>query len=991
MFLRCFGCMNEIAEHTDVCPVCGYNKNFSENPKECLEPGYLLGGRFVIGKALGIGSFSVSYIAWDCVDEIPVTVKEFLPSDLACHHSGTSELRFFSDEDKDAFYSGLSKFRSLTEKLAELSHLECVHKIIAFIDENETGYAVMEYLTGHTLKHYLAQYRTLSFCDVLDIMTPVIRTVSALHDENIYHLSISPDNIFLCDDGRVMLLNFASSRFEMFSDISRRTIFLHHGFAPIEMYSDDLEPDDSSDVYSLCAVMYKMITGAVPPEPYARRDGTKILSPEELGFTIPEKAQNSLMKGLAIYQKNRISSADELLNTLCSDFKTNKKKTNIFSKISPKIIAAAASGIAIVIIGIILAVFLSNRPGSPVVIDNTTVSATQENLDFSSAFKLTSCTAEIDNILPLRTINGEDVLSDVFIYEKNNRLGLIKTDETIVEKPTHSTIVFDADKNAVLLDGKTYISLNGTAARINEQAEEDSLPVFSDKYLWDEENFSTSRVCGESSYPQFVSEGSFIVSDKAGKYGLITRGNMMVDTIYDEALALSCGVGAFRKGDEWQYLNIYGQDIFERKFSPSDFPEEKPYSFSHGCVPLRDEASGLYGYADFNGETIVDPQFTKALPIVNEKSFVKNDDGWNIIELSSDENPACGNDATYSINLANGLLEITGSGEIWDFTKTNAPWYTYRNVIRTVRITGQITYIGSYSFYGFDSLTSVTLPGSLITIGTSAFDSCKKLRSLSLPSSLTLICDEAFANCTSLSSIVCPLSLNYIGVSAFKNCTDLKKVSLSDNIYTVCDYAFFGCTSMTELSVTSKTADIGNYVFAHCTSLKDVTLPTKASSIGKGAFLDCTSLTTITIPIGITAINDETFKNCTSLKEVIFCDGISLIGNEAFCDCSSLLHATLPQSVRTVGDRAFSGCSSLVSASVPSAKTIGTYAFSGCTSITSFEIPETLRNLGAYAFNGWTQRQTIYGKNMLLKMTVAKPLGWDNAWNANCNANISAR
>ena len=984
--------MNELPDHTDVCPVCGFNRMIFENPKECLELGYLLGGRFVIGKALGIGSFSVSYIAWDCVDEIPVTVKEFLPSDLACHHSGTSSLRFFSDEDKEAFQSGLSRYRSLTVKLSKLSHLECVHNIIAFINENETGYAVMEYLVGQTLKHFLAQYRTLSFADVLDIMCPVIRTVSALHDENIYHLSISPDNIFLCDDGRVTLLNFASARFEMFSDASRRSIFLHHGFAPIEMYSDNLSADSSSDVYSLCAVIYKMITGAVPPEPFARRDGTEILSPEELGFTLPEKTQNTLMKGLSLYQQDRIGSANDLLQCLDSDSFDTAEKKNVFSRFSPKIITVTAC--ICVIIAAIIVVSLAGRDKPSVDTDDTTVSETHGYTDISSDFTLTACDVGFDSISVLETADKQPVSSDVFVFEKNNLLGLIKNDGTVIKEASCRSIVFDSTKNAVLLDGESYITLTGSPIAVSDTNVPSDLPILSDNYTFDAENYVISRISGEKSYPQFVSEGSFIVSDTTGKFGLITRGNLMVDITYDEALPLSCGVTAFRKGDNWTYMSIYGHDIFNRTFTADDFGGRVPFSFSEGSIALPDKESGLWGYYDFDGETLIEPQFLSALPFVNGRSFVKTADGWQIIALSSKDDTVtacCGNNATFTLNAANGLLEITGYGEMWDFTKTNSPWYPYRNIIRTVRITGQITYLGSYSFYGFNALSSVTLPGSLLSVGNSAFAYCGKLRSVSLPSSLTLICDEAFKNCTALSSVVYPASLNYIGISAFRNCTDIKNVSLGENIYNISEYAFSGCTSMTQLSITSKYVDIGNYAFSDCTSLKEAALSPKASSIGKGAFLNCSSLSTVTIPLGVIEISDEAFKNCTSLTEVTFSEGLETVGNEAFSGCTSLQRATLPPSVRTVGNKAFCDCSSLISASVPSAVTIGDYAFSGCTSISSFEISETVRNLGAFVFNGWLPRQNIYGKNMLLKLSIAKPFGWDNNWNKNCNANISAR
>ena len=321
-----------------------------------------------------------------------------------------------------------------------------------------------------------------------------------------------------------------------------------------------------------------MLTGAVPPEPFSRCDGTEILTPSELGFTIPDYAQETLMKGLSIHQQDRISSAENLLNGFKINYQKKRKKINL----SKKFIISSVAVIAVVLSVLIAVALTNNKP--PIVTDNTTASETQPSFEFSSDYKLTPCTDVFDSVKLLKTTENEDVLSDVFVFEKNGLLGLIKTDGTIIEKESHSSIVYDTVNNAILLDGKTYISFSGYPAQNTSKKDDSLLPVFSDKYVWDSENFSMSRICNDSSYPQFVSEGSFIVSDETGKYGLVTRGNVMVDIVYDEALPISCGISAFRKGDEWSYINIYGHNIFDRTFKASDFVLHRRICYGFSCA-----------------------------------------------------------------------------------------------------------------------------------------------------------------------------------------------------------------------------------------------------------------------------------------------------------------------------------------------------------------------------------------------------------------------
>lgn len=157
----------------------------------------------------------------------------------------------------------------------------------------------------------------------------------------------------------------------------------------------------------------------------------------------------------------------------------------------------------------------------------------------------------------------------------------------------------------------------------------------------------------------------------------------------------------------------------------------------------------------------------------------------------------CGDSVQWS--LSDGVLTITGSGQMQNFHKGKRPW---RGSIKSVIIEEGVTNIGSRAFEYNSWLKEISIPSSVKTIG-----------------------DSAFVNCVSLKKIVIPNSVTSIGKTCFARCYNLSSISLSSNLQFIGEKAFDRCESMT-----------------------DIIIPNSVQSIGYKAFVDCYKLTILIVP-----------------------------------------------------------------------------------------------------------------------------------------------
>ena len=299
-----------------------------------LLPDTLLAKRFLIEGVLAEGGFGIIYRGRDLNLEMKVAIKEYYPFGFASrNHTYSEQVTTSSEEVLLTFEKGKEDFLKEARAMARFSVEPGIVSVRDFFTENNTAYIVMDYLDGVTLKTWLEENEPLSVTEALALMEPIMAALSRIHEEGLIHRDISPDNIMMLKDRRITLLDFGAARGTSLPEGKELTIMIKRGYAPEEQYRSKGNQGPWTDVYALCATLYKCITGVKPDEAIERVYQDELKNPSQLGVSIEKKQEDAIMKGLAIFQKDRFQTIDELRKALFD--KETKGSTEAKQKGSP--------------------------------------------------------------------------------------------------------------------------------------------------------------------------------------------------------------------------------------------------------------------------------------------------------------------------------------------------------------------------------------------------------------------------------------------------------------------------------------------------------------------------------------------------------------------------------------------------------------------------------------------------------------------------------
>ena len=313
----CINCMREKPDN-GVCPFCGFDEAQYEPSPHHLPPRTILGGKCLIGRVLGEGGFGITYMGWDLNLDLKLAIKEYYPTGYVTRAGTTSNtVTPFRGEKTEFFATGRSRFINEAKTLAKFYTLPGIVSVRDFFLENGTAYIVMEFVEGETLKQRLSRVGgKMAPGEVFELMRPLLRSLAEMHASGLIHRDISPDNIMITPENNIKLIDFGAARDYLDSGNRSLSVMLKPGYAPEEQYFARGQQGPWTDIYALCATIYRAITGITPPESVERLLHDELTAPSALGVPLSPAQEAALLRGLAVSHEERWQTVPALVKEL---------------------------------------------------------------------------------------------------------------------------------------------------------------------------------------------------------------------------------------------------------------------------------------------------------------------------------------------------------------------------------------------------------------------------------------------------------------------------------------------------------------------------------------------------------------------------------------------------------------------------------------------------------------------------------------------------
>ena len=336
----CLYCLEKHDGDT-VCPFCGKTDDCANNPSNALPAGYILEGRYLIGRVIGSGGFGTTYLARDLELDRKCAIKEYFPVNCAGRNSAVScTVMPGYGENQENFDEGRRRFIDEARVLAKVDGNPGIVNIKHSFSANGTSYMVMELLEGDNLQSVLKDGGKFSFDRLYAMLRPAMEGLAAVHDLGLLHRDISPSNLIMLKNGSIKLIDFGAARGMNPNGEKSVSVILKPGYAPIEQFSSHGAQTAATDIYALCATMYALITGAAPQDTIMRYHNDSTALPSQLGAEISAEQEAVLMRGFSVEASDRQQSVRQLMDEFDAAAKVSVPQT----KPGPVVIPGPAGG-----------------------------------------------------------------------------------------------------------------------------------------------------------------------------------------------------------------------------------------------------------------------------------------------------------------------------------------------------------------------------------------------------------------------------------------------------------------------------------------------------------------------------------------------------------------------------------------------------------------------------------------------------------------------
>ena len=278
-------------------------------------------GEYRIVRCLGSNGEGIFYLAQDCIVGDVVQLQEFFPSGIACRCDDADSLQPLAGHATEFKYFRAS-FQDLYRILQQEKENSCLVPIVQLFEQNATVYVASEHLEVSTLEEKLRQAGGRQcWCRAKKYLLPLYNSLSSLHKKGITHQGISPENILLDEENRVYWRGF--SLLEMRTATGEMEPQLFAGYSAPEQYQPESWRGGWTDLYSIAAVTYRVLTGVVVPDAAVRQQQDRLIEPIKLDERIPQNVSDALYRALSLKPEERFDSMDTFIAAMLEETNSN--------------------------------------------------------------------------------------------------------------------------------------------------------------------------------------------------------------------------------------------------------------------------------------------------------------------------------------------------------------------------------------------------------------------------------------------------------------------------------------------------------------------------------------------------------------------------------------------------------------------------------------------------------------------------------------------
>ena len=633
-----------------------------------LKQGALLqGGRYIIEKVLGQGGFGITYLGVQQALDAKVAIKEFFMKEHCNRDAETSQVTVGSVGSREMVERFRQKFIKEARNIYRLKHKHIIPVIDVF-EENGTAYYVMEHLSGGSLSDKVKD-GAIPEADAVRYISQVASALDLVHSKHMMHLDVKPANILLDESNEAVLIDFglAKQYDETGNQTSTTPVGISHGYAPMEQYRrggvGTFSP--ATDIYSLGATLYKLVTGNTPPEASDVNDDGLPALPQYLSANVRAAIEASMQPR----RKDRPQSIGEFLEIVESGKSKDEraKSKDESGELRDDIVQGTNEGDSEV-------TFAFREKPSTSTIERSTeethlagavISNDSEKSQFSG-----SCHPERSEgsykhanreILPPsgRQNDNSGKMKDERAKSKDERKGLGGTSKKRWAIVVAILVIIGA--GAMFMLGGGSNNYEGKLVPILDNS--------NDKYGY-ADTLGNVIIEPQYDFARSFSEGLAVVI-KDDKYGFIDKtGKVVVEPKYDNAWLFSDGLAAVKKDGKYGFIDKTGKVVVEPQY-------DDVWEFSDGLA--RVVKDGKYGFIDKTGKVVIGLQYDDAWEFSEGLARVRKDDRRGFIDKTGKVVIGLQYDDAYY--FSEGLALVEKDGKVFNIDKTGKvvvePQYDY--------------------------------------------------------------------------------------------------------------------------------------------------------------------------------------------------------------------------------------------------------------------------------------------------------------------------